>query len=270
MTLEQFTTKWLGGRTDYDKVYAHQCVDLILQYLAEVHGITSGVRGNAIDYWTKPSARLLQDFEKTTGTPQYGDIVILNATPTNEYGHILIAVNGTTAIEQNGATGDGDGKGGDEVRYRTIPLSRVAGLLRKKGTDDMITQNDVGPVRIVMSEVEGWNGHDIHSGKNDAQIMSAWVGQKWTTFLQHCWNVQQTHRIHLEEAIQTLNKRPTQEQLDEQVRITSIKDSEIARIAKEKEALQAQLAVVSEDTELLNGFGKWLTKLIARIGLNKG
>lgn len=143
MSLQQFINKWLGGRTDYDKVYAYQCVDLILQYLAECWGITSGVWGNAIDYWTKPTARLLQDFDKVGGTPQAGDIVILQPTSTNPYGHIMIAVNSTTAIEQNGATGDGDGQGGDEIRYRTIPTARIAGLLRKKGTNMNPNRGDV-------------------------------------------------------------------------------------------------------------------------------
>lgn len=43
-------------------------------------------------------------------------------------------------------------------------------------------------------------------------------------------------------------------------RAVAIKDNEIKK-------LTAQLAVQSSDTELLNGFGAWLTKLIARLGL---
>lgn len=132
MSFDKFINTWLGKRIDYDHVFAYQCVDLILQYLKDVHGISSGVSGNAIDYWTKPSPRLLQDFEKKTGTPQRGDIVILNGLPGNPYGHIGVAVNSTTMLEQNGATGNGSGTGGDAIRYRTIPTSRVAGLLRKK------------------------------------------------------------------------------------------------------------------------------------------
>ena len=137
MSFDQFIQNWLGGRIDYDHVYQYQCVDLILQYLASCYGITSGVWGNAIDYWTKPTARLLRDFDKVTGTPQKGDIVVVNPTSTNEFGHIMIAVDGVTAIEQNGYSGDGDGLNGDQIRYRTIPLNRVAGLLRKKGNVEM-------------------------------------------------------------------------------------------------------------------------------------
>jgi len=40
-------------------------------------------------------------------------------------------------------------------------------------------------------------------------------------------------------------------------------------LAKENDSLKAQLAQASGDTELLNGFGKWLTALIARLGLKK-
>lgn len=131
MTLAAFEKKWLGGRTDYDKVYAYQCVDLILQYIAEHDGIKTGVWGNAIDYWRYPSPALLKKYKKISSkTPQRGDIVIFNGNVGNPYGHIAIAVSPTKMLEQNGATGDGDGKGGDEIRYRTIPQSRIAGILR--------------------------------------------------------------------------------------------------------------------------------------------
>lgn len=284
MSLDQFVRKWLGGRTDYDHVYAYQCVDLILQYLADCYGITSGVWGNAIDYWTKPTARLLQDFEKVTGPQRGGDIVILNPTKTNPYGHIMIAINGTTCIEQNGYSGDGDGLNGDEVRYRATPTDRVAGILRpKKGNDDVITQNDLGPVRIVMSEVEGWNGHEIHSGKYDAQIMGAWVGHTWTEFLQHCWEVQPTHRVHLEDFISTqnsqiasLNQRPTQDtvnKLNDQVAETTSKLDTVLSQSKDKDAkiaeLQAQVALKSEDTEQLNKLGEFFKWALKRFGLSK-
>lgn len=136
MDLKQFANKWLGKRTDYDKVYRYQCVDLILQYLADSYGVTSGVWGNAIDYWTKPTPALLRHFGKAPDkNPCARDIIILSPTRTNSFGHIGIVMDSSTMLEQNGATGDGDGVGGDEVRYRTIPKDRIAGLLRPKGTD---------------------------------------------------------------------------------------------------------------------------------------
>lgn len=238
MTFDQFITKWLGKRVDFDGVYGYQCVDLIVQYLAEVHGITSGVWGNAIDYWTKPTPRLLQDFDKLPAgtTIQKGDIVVLLPTSTNPYGHIMLGINANTALEQNGATGDGDGLGGDEIRYRTITLSRVAGILRKKGNDDMITKEDVGPVRIVMSEVEGWDGYEVHAGKRDEEIMGAWVGHPWTDMLWHCWTVQKAHRHDLNNQIVDLGNKIT-----DLGKVVTIKDNAIADQQKEIETLKAQV-----------------------------
>ena len=223
MSLDQFVTKWLGKRTDYDHVYQYQCVDLILQYLAEVHGITSGVWGNAIDYWLKPTARLLQDFDKVTGTPQAGDIVVLNGTNGNPYGHIMVAVNSTTAIEQNGYSGDGDGLNGDEIRYRTIPTARVAGLLRKKGsTDEMITKDDVGLLRIGHSEIGNWDSAKTHAGEYDDLFLGAWQGKSVKDFVWAQWNNGNPHRVNqyvvdgLNSQIDVLNKRPTQDTLDKE------------------------------------------------------
>ena len=143
ISFDSFVNKWLGGRTDYDHVYAYQCVDLILQYMADCYGVTQGISGNAIDYWTNPSQALLNVFEKIPQKDvQKTDIVVLNPTSTNPYGHIMIGVNGDTALEQNGATGDGDGQGGDEVRYRTIPKDRIAGILRLKGSMTMLNEGD--------------------------------------------------------------------------------------------------------------------------------
>lgn len=41
-------------------------------------------------------------------------------------------------------------------------------------------------------------------------------------------------------------------------------------LTTENAALKAQLAIQSDDTKLLNGFGEWLQKLIARLGVKKG
>lgn len=87
--------------------------------------------------------------------------------------------------------------------------------------DDMITSNDTAPVRVVMSECEGWDFNQIHSGSVDGQIMGAWVGHSWPEFIMHTWTVQPTKRQNLVDKVNelsgliaNLNKRPTQEQLD--------------------------------------------------------
>lgn len=137
MTFAQFKTKWLGGRVDYDHVFAYQCVDLIKQYWYEVHKIPSGAWGNAIDYWTHPNSTMLRYFNRVGGSDaRTGDVVVLWGLSGNPYGHIGVATGNKTAttveiLEQNGATGSGSGTGGNAIRTRYVSRSRVAGMLRR-------------------------------------------------------------------------------------------------------------------------------------------
>lgn len=137
MNYQQFKSEWLGGRVDYDHVYAYQCVDLILEYIKECYGIPSGVWGNAIDYWNSPTPILLTKFDKIATTQcKEGDIVVLYGLPGNPYGHIGILdhqdASGVWLLEQN-ATGSSDGLGKSAIGvYRAIPTSRIAGVLRPK------------------------------------------------------------------------------------------------------------------------------------------
>ena len=136
MAYQDFKKRWLGGRYDYDKVYAYQCVDLILIYIKEEFGLASGVWGNAIDYWARPSAPLLTKFDLVSGSnAQPGDIVVLYGLAGNPYGHIGICDSVTPTVinilEQNGAW-SATGLGRDAISVRGIPKSRVAGLLRPK------------------------------------------------------------------------------------------------------------------------------------------
>lgn len=134
MSLKTFATRWLGKRTDQDGVFGYQCVDLIKTYAVEELGMTPGPWGNAIDYWTNVNHPLTARYERVASQdPHGGDIVVLKPTSTNQYGHIGIAVDSMTMLEQNGYSGDGDGQGGDEIRHRLMPKDRIAGLLRPKG-----------------------------------------------------------------------------------------------------------------------------------------
>lgn len=137
MSYQAFKNRWLGRRIDYDHVYAYQCVDLILIYVKEEYGLATGVWGNAIDYWRRPTAVLLTKFSLIATTEcQAGDIVVLNGLSGNPYGHIGIcdSQNATVVniLEQNGQTGNGSGVGGDAIRVRGVPKSRIAGILRPK------------------------------------------------------------------------------------------------------------------------------------------
>lgn len=141
---QAFKNEWNGRRVDYDHVYAYQCVDLALQYAYEELGVNGPVSGNAIDYWNKTSAALLDKVDKIATTEtQVGDIVVFktlgyNGDPAGDKGdgHIGIVdhqdATGVWPLEQN-ALGDGTGQGRSAIGvYRAIPTSRIAGVLRPK------------------------------------------------------------------------------------------------------------------------------------------
>lgn len=125
---------------DYDHRFNYQCVDLILQGLHDIHGIGSGVMGNAIQYWTNPSLALLDKFKQVSGSEAHkGDIVVLHGREGNAFGHIGWAtgnINDTQLeiLEQNGYDGSGNGLGDNVIRVRHVERHRVAGLLRPKKT----------------------------------------------------------------------------------------------------------------------------------------
>ena len=137
MTYQQFKNKWLGKSVDFDGSYGKQCVDLIKQYIFEQTGVRPGAWGNAIDYWRSPNTQFISLYQRVTN-PQAGDIVVLkpvDSAPSHSAGHIGIYDSGSVALlEQNGSTGSGNGKGGNAIRIRTIPASRVVAIYRRKVT----------------------------------------------------------------------------------------------------------------------------------------
>jgi hypothetical protein len=100
---------------------------------------------------------------------------------------------------------------------------------------DMIGAEDVGPMRIVMSEVEGWDGRKVHAGEYDKVIASAWVGKPWEEFINNGWVKQKTHRFALVEKIDALNKTVT------------AKNTEITQ-------LKNQIAAMQQPTVLTKGY----------------
>lgn len=99
MKFDEFVKKYLGTKTDYDKVCGVQCVDLVKLYLNKVFGIKPGAWGNAKNYWTdfEKHPELVKNFKKIKNTPNFipekGDIVIWDGdiSSKNNYGHIAIA-----------------------------------------------------------------------------------------------------------------------------------------------------------------------------------
>lgn len=67
--------------------------------------------------------------------------------------------------------------------------------IQKHGNvEEMITSNDVDILRIVNSEVKGWNFDEVHSGKYDSRELGAWKGLPITRLIREGWNEGKQYR----------------------------------------------------------------------------
>ena len=121
--------KWRGKAVDFDKVYWYQCVDWAKQFVLEQYGITLGsFSGSALNGWNTGSpfnSNWIRVSYKNGLVPEIWDVVFLNKTKSNPYGHVCIADNGCDSshlcvIEENAWTGNGDWKWGNVVTKRTL------------------------------------------------------------------------------------------------------------------------------------------------------
>jgi len=74
----------------------------------------------------------------------------------------------------------------------TLDLNKLNRLVDQRLTanqqgDDMITANDRDPIRVISSEVKGWDFDAVHKGTWDAREVSAWTGKQWHDFIMQGW-----------------------------------------------------------------------------------
>lgn len=184
--LEQFRSWALSqgqvGKYD-DGQYPGQCVSLINQYCYRVLDVPAKAWGHAKE-WASNAAPLAH-FDKVSSV-QAGDILVYPATSNNAYGHIEIALGHGQALGQN-----------RHFDYRIRQAAQLGGyiaVLRKKGTsqggdmEDIITDTHKYLMRVMNTEVKGWNFHEVHSGKLDDRELKAWRGKKLSMFSQQAWD----------------------------------------------------------------------------------
>lgn len=120
---------WIGKIVDYDKAYGYQCVDFARQHAKDMWKPIWTFWGSALNGWLTGKPFIGTKWERVVNTvtavPKEWDIVFLNKTPSNPYGHVAVAGEGCTGsklvlIEQNAGTGNGDGKNGNKVTLREI------------------------------------------------------------------------------------------------------------------------------------------------------
>ncbi len=150
MNLSQFVEKYNNKFVDIDKVYGHQCVDLIKQYTIDVFWITLGTfGGSAKTGWENASNTFPEDiWEKI-----YNDITNINQVPLKwdiifwwykNYWHTAIVIewfkweDRITVFNQN--TWNWNGKGYDDrSRIQEQDYNWILGWYRKK--DNLLEEN---------------------------------------------------------------------------------------------------------------------------------
>jgi len=274
MTLNEFSAWALSQGTvcKTDGTFCGECVSLINQYLSKVHGINAGAWGHAKD-WANTSNPIRQWFVPVNQS-QAGDIGISGAVPGNPYGHIWI-YQANTILEQNGRV----------ARKVTISPDRNAVvILRPKA--GMPQGGSMGKVttpllRIIHSEMEGWDLDRTHRGEYDAAFNASWGGADLEAVIWEKWNKNGPFRAQRERnrkfydqyasVIADLPNRPTKAQLDEALAKLAAEAKKVEKANAEAEAARKALleeqANKSEDTELIEEGKGFFTKLLKRWGL---
>ncbi len=244
------------------QLFLGQCVSLVQQYINKVYGIPWQARGHAKDWPT--NGNVLSYFDRVS-SPQPGDIGVSGPTSTNPYGHIWIYLPNNQILEQNGRTA---------LRVTVSPNRPAMAILRRKGTvvnqppqgDIMITENDRDPIRVISSEVKGWDFDQVHKGTWDAREVNAWKGRPWKDFIMQGWAEgagwravrQQKMRDYdvLAKQVSELSTRPTKAELDAVVTNLKLSQEKVSELEKQVQD--------NPDTQLINEGKSWLQKLIER------
>lgn len=290
MSLAEFIAKYNGVHVDEDGYYGAQCWDLVARYAREVVGCPSlpTVTGGAAGLFTNTAPVILQYFDKVANNPNdanqippNGAVIVWGTTWSPPYGHTAVKTAGgvgqsMTVIEQNG-----NNPGGAAYIKSRNYTGVIGWLVPRKEVQQVIQDTD--------QEYARWNQLAIQVrgrerfGRDEFRVAA--VGKTWLTAIEILSDDPEayanTSRARLgaraesenwQGQINDLNSKVSS--LTAQVNDLTTKFNELVKVDGIKDEqirdLTAKLAVQSEDTKLLNGFGEWLTKLIARLGVKKG
>ena len=125
----QIINKYIGKRVDYNYDKSYQCVDFVKQYVLEQYWVTLNPFGpSALTGWNSGSP-FNSSWKRVVYTqwtfPEVGDIVFLDKTYGNKYGHVCVAdancnQSVLNIIEQNAWDGLGSWLGWNAVTRRSI------------------------------------------------------------------------------------------------------------------------------------------------------
>jgi len=293
-----WTTKQVGKVLDFDGAYGAQCFDYFNYYYQYLTGNNPysdgyGVEG-AKDIWDVPTNLFEKIPDSSTLVPQPGDILIYGSSWGLGYGHV-------ESVESS--TADGCNIIGQNLRGNAVdPVSRayrswsamngLTGVMRFKYNGDTpptggsmassgnIESTDVDIIRIISSEVKGWDFNQVHSGAVDTQEINAWKGQPIRKFITDGWLEKSSEEFRNRRVEQMANYT----NLEKQVATIPAKDAQIANLQdenaklsnenkelkKQVSDLEAQVAAGGGDVTInFNFIGIFLWSIIKLFGYNK-
>lgn len=263
---QQFLNQYNGKFVDYDGVYGAQCFDLVNKWSTFLgYRPFGGLYASGI--YNQPQGNYTQISNSPSAVPRAGDIIVWNNRYGGGYGHTGIATgegdtNYFVSFDQNYPTGSPAKK----VRHSydgVIGWLRPNRLNTTNGVelgDDVIKPQDRDNVRVINSEVKGWDFNRVHTGQLDDREMQAWVGQPWSKFVSEAWVEGETWRHQrlqkladydkLAAQVTELSKNPTKAELQ------AITD-ELAKSQAKTAELEKKLAESGNPDDIVVSRGFW-------------
>lgn len=126
---------------------------------------------------------------------------------------------------------------------------------------NMAEKVSLSTARILAETILGRDRDYTHAGKGDADLNKNHVGKDLTNdYIMNLWTSKEAKAYAAQKAKDKVA-------LATQTKRADVAEKSLAEANKEIDRLKAQLAIQSDDTQLLNGFGETLRKLIVRLGL---
>lgn len=258
-------------------IYNGQCVSLI-KALLEFLGVPNpyGARGNARDV----NDTLLREGIASNGVGWLTIVVNrdMGLIDGVRYGHIWIDVQNEANFEQNGARALYTTKNTRPIQQgqQFVNLDKY---ISEAEDGSLITKNDAAPMRVINSEVKGWDFNQTHNGSLDQRELNAWVGQPWVKHIMQAWGEGGWYRdLKFKQAdfynkyvniIGELSARPTQAELQAAVAklneaTKEVQEAEAKAVAAENKAqeLAKQNAeLIESDNQDKEAADTWLRRL---------
>lgn len=284
--------------------YNGQCVSLIkalLEFLGAPNPYAG--RGNAKDVGDtlvrQGIARNAAGWLNVCVNRSMGNIYEPSLGYSVNYGHIWLDLSGEMNIEQNGNRAL-------HTTKNTRPIAQAQQIVNldqyiiAEGSDDMpipsqenyFLRYNKAMLHIRGREMSREEFNKNFVGRSDLTMLEAMLDNSEADQALHFQNVgrvavtdkwdQQIYNLQAQVAAKQAEVDSLKKQLeangDNQALIATLAQkqkqlddvtAELTVRTKANEELQAQLAAANGDTELLNGFGLWMSKIIARLGLKK-